>query len=54
MRPFFMSYVRGKDRGQAALLPAAIELIRQFGYPGAGEQPLLQHIFRQLGGHPHD
>lgn len=25
MRPFFMSYVRGKDRGQAALLPAAIE-----------------------------
>ena len=25
MRPFFMSYVRGEDRGQAALLPAAIE-----------------------------
>ena len=22
---FFMSYVRGEDRGQAALLPAAIE-----------------------------
>ena len=25
MRPFFMSYVQGEDRGQAALLPAAIE-----------------------------
>jgi transposase len=25
MRPFFMSYVRGEDRGQAALLPAAVE-----------------------------
>ena len=25
MRPFFMSYVLGRDRGQAALLPAAIE-----------------------------
>ena len=25
MRPFFMSYVRGEDRGQASLLPAAIE-----------------------------
>ena len=25
MRPFFMSYVRGEDRGQAALLPAVIE-----------------------------
>jgi transposase len=25
MRPFLMSYVRGEDRGQAALLPAAIE-----------------------------
>ena len=25
MRPFSMSYVRGEDRGQAALLPAAIE-----------------------------
>jgi transposase len=25
MRPFFMSYVRGEDRGQAALLPATIE-----------------------------
>jgi transposase len=25
MRSFFMSYVRGEDRGQAALLPAAIE-----------------------------
>jgi hypothetical protein len=25
MRPFFMSYVWGEDRGQAALLPAAIE-----------------------------
>lgn len=25
MRPFFMRYVRGEDRGQAALLPAAIE-----------------------------
>src|ERR1700747_1188382 len=25
MRPFFMSYVLGEDRGQAALLPAAIE-----------------------------
>ena len=25
MRPFFMSYIRGEDRGQAALLPAAIE-----------------------------
>ena len=25
MRLFFMSYVRGEDRGQAALLPAAIE-----------------------------
>src|ERR1700730_2799000 len=25
MRPFFMSYVQGADRGQAALLPAAIE-----------------------------
>ena len=25
MRSFFMSYVQGEDRGQAALLPAAIE-----------------------------
>ena len=25
MRPFFMSYVRGENRSQAALLPAAIE-----------------------------
>ena len=25
MRPFFMSYIQGEDRGQAALLPAAIE-----------------------------
>jgi hypothetical protein len=25
MRPFFMSYVRGEDRGQVAMLPAAIE-----------------------------
>ena len=25
MRPFLMSYIRGEDRGQAALLPAAIE-----------------------------
>ena len=25
MRPFFMSYVRGEDRGQASLLPAAVE-----------------------------
>src|ERR1700732_1400494 len=25
MRPFFMSYVQGADRGQAALLPATIE-----------------------------
>lgn len=25
MRPFFMSYIQGDDRGQAALLPAAIE-----------------------------
>ena len=25
MWPFFMSYVRGEDRGQASLLPAAIE-----------------------------
>jgi transposase len=25
MRPFLMSYVRGEDRGQAALLPAEIE-----------------------------
>ena len=25
MRLFFMSYVQGEDRGQAALLPAAIE-----------------------------
>src|SRR5277367_2129006 len=25
MRPFFMSYIRGADRGQAALLPAMIE-----------------------------
>src|SRR5215475_15354492 len=24
MRPFFMSYIQGEDRGQAALLPAAI------------------------------
>ena len=33
MRPFFVSYVRGKEGGQAALLPVAIEWIRQFGYP---------------------
>ena len=25
MRPFLMSYIRGEDRGQAALLPAVIE-----------------------------
>ena len=25
MRPFFMSYIQGEDRGQTALLPAAIE-----------------------------
>jgi transposase len=25
MRPFFMSYIQGEDRGQAALLPVAIE-----------------------------
>ena len=25
MRPFFMSYGRGEDRGQAALLPSALE-----------------------------
>jgi transposase len=25
MRPFFMSYVRGEDRGQGALLPSALE-----------------------------
>jgi hypothetical protein len=25
MRPFFMSYVRSEDRGQAALLPSALE-----------------------------
>src|SRR5436190_4309284 len=25
MRPFFMSYIRGEDRGQVSLLPAAIE-----------------------------
>jgi transposase len=25
MRPFLMSYIRGEDRGQAALLPAAVE-----------------------------
>jgi transposase len=25
MRPFFMSYVRGEDSGQAALLPPALE-----------------------------
>ena len=25
MRPFFMSYIQGEDRGQAALLPAMIE-----------------------------
>jgi hypothetical protein len=35
MRSFFMGYVRGEDRGQAALLPAAIEdyvaAVRRFG-----------------------
>jgi hypothetical protein len=25
MRPFFMSHVRGEDRGQTALLPSALE-----------------------------
>ena len=25
MRPFLMSYIKGEDRGQAALLPAEIE-----------------------------
>lgn len=25
MRPFFVSYIQGEDRGQAALLPPAIE-----------------------------
>jgi hypothetical protein len=25
MRPFFMSYVRGEDRDQGALLPSALE-----------------------------
>jgi hypothetical protein len=38
MRSFFMSYVRGEDRGQAALLPAAIEEYGGGGCAGSGER----------------